>query len=995
MESPPLTDEMKHALCESIRGGVSFDPVIRGIHATDASHYQITPRCVVTPRDEADVVAAHRIATQLGMPITPRGGATALSGQTFGPGMVLDLSRHMTRVLEINAAEGWARVETGVVRDVLNRQLTAEGMQFAPDPATSSRATVGGMIGNNSAGMRSVVYGKTIDHTLATRVVLADGTAVDFTPHNREGFLAQAESDTREGKLHRAIEAIVGAHREDILQRYPTVMRRVSGYNLDEFVEGAGYTGPIGARATPRPWNLSNLVVGSEGTLATATEATLRLVPLPPAAGVCLLHFEDEIASLACVPAILEHHPSAVEMLDAAMLREARVNPATRKLAGWIEGQPQAVLIVEFMGEPSDVEQRVAAFATWAAEHPACYASPTELGAARQRDVWDTRRLGLGLISNVKGPVKGQAFVEDACLPVEVLAEYIQKMKDVCRKHGVDSSMYAHASVGVIHFRPALDLHRADHQQLMRTIARESFDLVVGYGGAFAGEHGDGQVRGEFVPEFFGPKLYEAFRQVKRAFDPANLMNPGKIVESPSMIDPATLRYGANYGQAEIPTAFRYADQGGFRLAVEQCNGVGACRKLDAGAMCPSYMATRDEKDSTRGRANALRLAMSGQLAGDPIEALASDGLHDVLKLCLSCKACKSECPNAVDMARLKADALQLRYDRHGVPAAAKLFGGFPDQLRRLGRFGAAASLMGKLPGARKLLESVSGVDPRRPLPQPAATNLTRLLARREPMDVSPSRGRVVLFDDTYANFLEPGIGLAAVTLLEQLGYEVLLARAGCCQRPRISVGLLHEARRHGARTLANLDQFAQQGLPILCLEPSCASALADDLPDLIEDEALGQRVADRVQLLETFLASEGVRLQFEGDDFLLHGHCHQNAIFGTKSLHTLFRESANASLEEIDSGCCGMAGSFGYQHYELSRQIGEDRLFPAVRAATAAGKTIVASGASCRQQLHDFLGVQARHWVELACPAAESRPTDATHHEPTHGNPNHGDPAE
>ncbi|QDS99918.1 FAD-binding and (Fe-S)-binding domain-containing protein [Adhaeretor mobilis] len=975
MQTTTLTEEIKEALIGGIRGGVSFDPVIRGIHATDASHYQINPACVVTPLDEADVSAALELATRFRMPITPRGGATALSGQTFGPGMVLDLSRHFTKILEINPEEGWARVQAGVVRDQLNRELAKHSMQFAPDPATSSRATVGGMIGNNSAGTRSIVHGKTIDHTLETRVALASGEILDFTAGSPESWQHTAEG--RLAELQRGVSTIVAENCDEILERYPNVMRRVAGYNLDEFVDDAGYTGPIGPRdnAGTRPWNLSNLVVGSEGTLATILEAKVRIVPLPAATAMCLMHFEDEIAALEAVPGILEHKPSTVELLDGKMLIEAKINASTKHIAGWIEGAPNAVLIVEFSDQPQAAGPRALTFAKWAIENNYGYSCPVVIEPLAQTAVWDTRRLGLGLISNVKGPVKGQAFVEDACLPVEVLAEYIAKMQQVCKDRGVDSSMYAHASVGVIHFRPVLDLHREEHRRYMHEIAEESFNLVVGYGGAFAGEHGDGQVRGEFVPKFYGEKIYEAFRQVKGLFDPDNLMNPGKVIDAPSMIDPETLRYGTNYQEAEIPASFRYADQGGFRLAVEQCNGVGACRKIDAGTMCPSYMATRDEKDSTRGRANALRLAMSGQLGADATSALASDGVHDVLSLCLSCKACKSECPNAVDMSRMKADALQMRYDQRGVPRAARLFGGFPDQVRLAGRLGRVAALFTKLPGARWLINKLVGVDPRRPLPAPAAENLQSLLKKRSlsTSAAKPTRGRVVLFDDTFANYLEPSIGLAAVNLLEGLGYEVILAQAGCCQRPRISVGLVREAKEHGTKTLTNLDKFAREGLPILCLEPSCASSLAGDLPDLIDDAELGKRVAGQIQLLETFLLDEGIDLSCDADEILLHGHCHQKAIFGTQAIHSLFARVDGTNLEEVDSGCCGMAGSFGYTHYELSEQIGEDRLFPAVREAKAAGKQILASGTSCRQQLSDFLGVEAKHWVEVVQPETQA----------------------
>ena len=963
-----LADELRQA----VRGKVSVDPVIRGIFSTDASHYQMTPLCVVEPLDEADVVAALQIATLAQVPITPRGAATALSGQTFGRGIVLDVSRHLDHVLEVHADEGWARVQPGVVRDQLNAELKSIGMHYAPDPATSSRATVGGMIGNNTSGTRSIVYGKTIDHTLACRVALADGQIFELAECDHDAWQAKAAGVGREAKLYRGIEQIVAANRDEIVARYPRVMRRVAGYNLDEFVDGAGYTGPIGPRADTnagaRAWNLSNLIVGSEGTLATMLETKIRLTPLPKATAVCVVHFDDDIASLAAVPMINEHGPSAVEMLDRLILQEARVNAATREMAWWIEGDPTTVLLTEFFGDsPAEAKAKVEQFAASLREQGIGYAHPTMLDAKAQSDVWETRKLGLGLISNVRGPVKGQAFVEDACVPVENLAEYIGRLKRVCAELEVGNSMYAHASVGVIHFRPALDLHREDHRLKMKQIADAAFEMVMEYGGVFSGEHGDGQLRGEFVSRQFGPQLYEAFRQVKRTFDPDNLMNPGKIVDAPSMIDPTSLRYGTQYQINEIPSQFQYRSQDGFRLAVEQCNGVGACRKIGSGTMCPSYMATRDEKDTTRGRANALRLAMSGQLGQDHLAALGSDGVHEVLELCLSCKACKTECPNSVDMSRMKADALQIRYDQRGIPLGAKVLGRMPDQAKRFaGKLAWAPRLLQSLPGARLLIQSLGKVDRRRRIPQFASRTLMQCLAQRNTPASPPTRGKVVLFDDTFASYLEPHVGVAAVELLESLGFEVVLAGAGCCQRTRISKGLLREAKKLGAKTLANLDAYAQEGVPILCLEPSCASALTDDLPDLVDDVELAQRVASHVQMIDVFLDQQDVRLASDHARVLLHGHCHQKALYGTGAMKRQFAKIEGADCEEVDSGCCGMAGSFGYEHHELSEKIGEDRLFPAVRKAVARGDTIVACGTSCRHQLKDFLDVDAKHWVEV-----------------------------
>ncbi|NLY01451.1 MAG: FAD-binding protein [Rhodopirellula sp.] len=970
----PHSDEFEQALRANLRGEVFFDLMTRGLHATDASHYQILPQCVVVPVDEADVIEAVTIAGRFQVPITPRGGATSLSGQTFGSGMVIDVSKYMDQVLEVNPRQRWARVQPGAIRDQINARFKPHGLQFAPDPATGNRATIGGMIGNNSSGMRSIIYGKTIDHVLAMKVVTADGTVMQLEPCGDDQWQVSSQGNSREAEIYRGVKNLVLRHQDEIRQRYPKVMRRVSGYNLDEFVDGAGYTGPIGGRnnAGHRTWNLSNLIVGSEGTLAFVLEAKIKLEPLPKATAMCIVHFCDLFDSLRAVVDINAHHPSAVELLDDVVLREAVVNASTRHLAAFIEGEPDAVLMVEVFGEePADAAAKIQRIADDLRSKGIGYAWPVRTDSRGQAEVWEVRKVGLGLISNAKGPTKGQAFVEDACVPVEVLPEYVGRLKALCEEFGCRSSVYAHASVGVLHFRPMLDLHKEEDREKMVRIADQAFEMVQGYGGSFAGEHGDGLVRGQFVPRCFGPQLYEAFRELKALFDPGNLMNPGKIVDTPSLT--SHLRYGEQYLVGPVANLFQYREQGGFAAAVEQCNGVGACRKLGSGTMCPSYMATRDEEATTRGRANALRLGMSGQLGP---EALRSDRMREVLELCLSCKACKSECPNAVDMAKLKADVQQMHHDEHGVPLGYRMVGAMPDAARRLaGPLGPIVNFFQKLPGYRWLLEKLTGIDRRRPMPPFPARSLRSLLREREAqigVQHTPTCiGRVVLFDDTYANYMEPRVGLAAVDLLESIGYEVILARAGCCQRPRLSKGLVRAAKRHGTRTMENLDVYARQGLPILCLEPSCASALADDLPDLIDDEALGRRVAACVKMIDVFLAEEVAAgkipaLESPVAEILLHGHCHQKALFGTVAIRKLFAAMPATNCQEVDSGCCGMAGSFGYEHHDLSEKIGEDRLFPAVREAVAEGKTIVACGISCRHQLRDFLGVEARHWVEV-----------------------------
>ena len=956
-------DRFVAILRNNIRGDVLSDRMTCGIYSTDASHYQITPACVVIPRDEQDATFTVKTAGEFGLPITPRGGGTSLSGQTSSTGVVIDFSKYMNRVLEVNVDEQWARVQPGVIRDELNRQLAQDGLHFAPDPATGNRAAIGGMIGNNTSGTRSVVYGKTIDNLIECKVALADGTVLSFAQTGYDDWQSKERQTDREGQIYRSIRAILEQNMEEIHARFPKVMRRVSGYNLDAFL-------PQEQGGHPGEWNLSNLVVGSEGTLAVLLEAKIHLRPVPSATALSVIHFHDLIDAMRAVDPILEHGPSAVELLDDVVVNEALVNPTTSTMTNFIEGHPKAVLIVEVFGDSADhARQRIHSLTESLQQQGIGYAYPVRADSAGQQNVWTVRKLGLGLIANVKGERKGQAFIEDACVPTNVLPEYVEKVTAICDSHGVPVSYYAHASVGVLHTRPMLDLHNENDIQTMRAIAEEVFDVVKSYGGSWSGEHGDGIVRGEFIPKFFGERIYHAFREIKSLFDSKGLMNPGKIVDALPM--DANLRFGPHYQLRPLPTTFHYRDHGGFAQTVEQCAGVGACRKTGAGTMCPSYMATRDEEHSTRGRANALRLAMSGQLGPD---AMTSDRLDEVLSLCLSCKACKSECPTSVDMARLKSDVLQMRHEKLGISFGTKMLGRAPEFARRwAGPLAPLVNVIQNLPPTRWILEKVAGIDRRRPLPKLTSKPFApanRLTTSNQPIDFHQP-ATVALFIDTFTNYFEPHIGHAAMKLLRSVGCHVLPTTVGCCQRPQISKGLLSEARMAGEKTLRQLDQFAQKGIPILVLEPSCASSLVDDLADLIDDAALGKRVAEQITMIDDYLAkriTEGrwaTGLRSSVQKVLIHGHCHQKAMFGTASMKAIFAAVPDLDYAEIDSGCCGMAGSFGYEHFDLSKRIGEDRLFPAVRSAEP-GTAIVACGISCRHQLYDMLGVPAKHWVEI-----------------------------
>jgi Fe-S oxidoreductase len=702
--------------------------------------------------------------------------------------------------------------------------------------------------------------------------------------------------------------------------------------------------------------------------LAVTLELKLNLEPLPKYKTVCALHFNSFLEAIGTVSDILRYQPAAVEIIDETVIKLSRENLTTRKFCHFINGDPGAILLVEFYDEDKGrALQRTQQMADDLKVHGKGYAYPIYEQGKEYDEVLLVRKKGLGLMMGMTGGPKPLAFIEDAAVPVEHLPAYIDQVVKICAKYGTLAAMYAHASVGLIHVRPILDLRKQEDIEKMKGIANEAFELVLKYGGSWSGEHGDGMVRSPFNRRFFGDQLYDAFRDVKKLFDPDNLMNPGKVVEAEPM--DVNLKYGAEYKDQEVVSQFLYKAEGNFSEAVHMCTGVGECRKTIGGTMCPSFKATRDEEHSTRGRANALRMAMSNQL--DDM-GLASPRLHKALDLCLSCKACKSECPSNVDMAKMKSDVLQLYYDQHGAKLRDKMI---RDSAQISSRFS------GKLSGIinaiqhtslfKSLLDSVSGFDKRRTLPDYAPEPFYKWFDRNARNQPKQDK-QVVLFADTYLNFHEPNIGISAFELLSSCGYEVILANVGCCQRPKISHGFLRDAKKDGQKTIEKLKVYLSKGLNVVVCEPSCASALNEDLPDLIALEELSKQLKGQVMMIDVFLSKEMEagrlcsKLQLTEVDISIHGHCHQKALYGTSTMKNCITSNGH-SVEEIPSGCCGMAGSFGYEkeHYELSEKIGESILFPKVRSLKE-GTTVVANGFSCRHQIEHFTGVKPKHWVEV-----------------------------
>ena len=941
---------------KNIKGDVLSDAYSLGMYSTDASFYQIKPLVVVLPVDVADVKIAVEIAHSHKLKILPRGAGTSLAGQTVGEAIVIDFSKYMNQILEFNEQERWVRVQPGLVCDELNKEMAKYGLQFAPDPATSSRANVGGMVGNNSSGTKSILYGKTVDHIIEANVLLADGTNLQLKELSEQEFNQKAQQKNREGEIYKGVKDIIRENHDEIRQRFPKVMRRVGGYNLDEFV----YTDR---------WNLAKLITGSEGTLAVSLDLKINLEPLPKFKSVVVVHFADLLEAIRSVEPMLPYKPSAVEILDRTVLKLSAGNLTTKHLCHFIEGDPAAILIVEFYGDTYEsVIQRPEEMIRVLRSQGLGYAYPLFPAGKEYEDVWALRKKGFGLMLGLKGDKKALSFIEDSAIPTAVLPQYIDQVLKICARHNTEVAMYAHASVGVIHVQPLLDLRQEQDIINLKKITDETFELVVKYGGSWSGEHGDGLVRSAYNERFFGSKLYQAFRNVKTLFDPQNIMNPGKIVDAQTMDH--NLRYGANYRDQEVKTTFQYRAENSFREHVHMCTSVGECRKMSGGTMCPSFKVTRDEEHSTRGRANALRLAMSGQLDK---QGLTSERLHQVMDLCLSCKACKSECPSNVDMAKMKADVAQMYYDTHGTTLRDRLIRDSSKAASRLS--GLLSGVMNSIQQTslfRYALEKLAGFDRRRVLPEYASEPFHKWFEKKGNNSYKNPDRQVVLFADTYLNFHEPNIGVSALQLLNACGYEVILANVGCCQRPKISHGFLREAKAEGTKTIAGLQKYINQGLTIVVCEPSCASALNDDLPDLMEDEASGIKLKEKVMMIDKFLEHEisAGRLDktFESTagNILIHGHCHQKALYGTQAMKMLFGK-ANQTVAEIPSGCCGMAGSFGYEkeHYELSRKIGDSILFPAAKSMQP-GTTLVANGFSCRHQITHFTGVKPKHWVEV-----------------------------
>ena len=943
MESTVDVSTLERELRQQLTGEVRFDAMSRALYSTDASVYKIRPRGVVIPKTREDIIRTVEICGRLQCPITMRGGGTSQAGQAIGEGIQVDTSKYYNRLLEVNAEERWARVEPGVVLDELNAQLAPLGLRFAPDISTASRATLGGMMANNSCGARSVLYGKTIDHVLEQTVLLADGSIVHF----REIPRSQVPSgDTLEAACYRTVLGLAREHAAEIDRRYPKILRRVAGYNLDEFVD------------QNKPVNLARIMVGSEGTLGVVLEAKVNLVPLPKFKAVMVIGFEQLLESLSAAPVILKHKPSAVEVMDKSIHDFTRQNAVLDRIRNtYVSGDPGATLCVEmYADQKEDLPPRMQALEEDLRGQKLGYHYHTETDVSSQARIWSLREAALGLSTAMKDDDKSISFVEDTAVPPEKLSAFIGRFLEIVRSHNTTAGVYAHASVGCLHVRPIINMKTDEGVRRFEGIANDVAKLVLEFGGALSGEHGDGLVRGPFMRQMFGDTLYEAFREVKRTFDPHGIFNPGKIVNAPPMT--SNLRFGAGYKTPNPKTWFDYSEYGGFGNAVEMCSGVGACRKKLSGTMCPSYMATREESDSTRGRANALRLAMSGQIEGEA--GLGDEGVYQALDLCLECRACKAECPVGVDMARYKSEFLADYYSRHGTPLHARALG----NTANLAKLGSAFAPISNWVAGTALNKKFLGLDPRRKLPEWKRQTFAHWAARRQP-GVSPTGARITLFNDTFTNHYDPEIGIAAVEVLERGGCSVDIVRPGCCGRPLISKGLLAEARAQAGQLVEALHPIAARGGKILFCEPSCLSVIKEDAASLLrgEQQQKARTVAGAALLWEEYAATLDLPIRKGPAKILLHGHCHQKSMGLLDATKSLLGRIPSTTVVDLDAGCCGMAGSFGYSkdHYDVSVAIANRKLLPAVRGMKS-GEALVAVGTSCRHQVADLAGATAVH---------------------------------
>lgn len=968
-----MMDQQKlQELAAGLKGKLYNDTMMRTLYATDASAYREMPLAVAIPADVEDIKKLIAFAGAENTSLIPRTAGTSLAGQVVGNGIVVDVSKNFTKILELNTAEKWVRVQPGVIRDELNMFLQPHGFLFGPETSTANRAMIGGMVGNNSCGSHSIIYGSTREHLLEVKALLSDGSEVVFSSLSTAEFKKKGQSpNPLEAKLYRHIDRILSdsANRQEIEKEFPkkSVQRRNTGYALDNLLGMEPFT------AGGDDFNFCRLIAGSEGTLAFITEIKLNISPLPlKEMGLLCIHFNSIDESLRANVIAMQHYPSASELIDHYILECTKDSLEYNKYRFFVEGDPQAILVVEFRRNTREEITMIMNGLT--AELKAAglgYSFPLLFGEDSDK-IWALRKAGLGLLGNMPGDEKGVPVIEDTAVDVNDLPAYIREFNEILKKYGLYSVHYAHAGSGELHLRPIINLKTKEGHRMFRVIAEEIAALVKKYKGSLSGEHGDGRLRGEFIRRMVGDKNYALMRELKETWDPKHIFNPGKIVDTPPM--DTMLRYKPDQPIPAIPTYFDFGKVNILQHA-EQCNGTGECLKthLSGGTMCPSYMATRNEKDTTRARANILREFLTNSTKPNRFD---HEEIYEVMDLCLACKGCKSECPSNVDVAKLKMEFLQHYYDAHGVPFRARL----------IGNFTRITSLAALAPGiynflvrnnfTASLIKKISGFAPARSMPGLQKITLRKWFRKHIPELNGPAKGKVYLFCDEFTNYNDTHIGIKAVRLLEKLGYEVAIPDHTESGRAFMSKGLLKKAKLIAEKNINQLKDLVGEATPLIGLEPSCILSFRDEYPDLVTGDlkTAAKKIGKHAFLLEEFLVKEAAKGNIKASQFtdkpqevLLHGHCQQKAICGVGATQKILSLPANFRVTVIPSGCCGMAGSFGYEkeHYALSMQIGELVLLPAVRKAPA--ETVIAApGTSCRHQVKDGTGKIALHPAEI-----------------------------
>ncbi len=955
-------------LGKSLEGELKHDKITTTIYSTDASVYKEEPTAVAWPKTVSDIRKILQFAVNEKSSITLRAGGTSLAGQVVSSGIIVDISKYMNKVLEINKDEMWVKVEPGVVLDELNLKLKEIGLFFGPETSTSNRCNIGGMVGNNACGSHSVVYGSTRDHTIEIKALLSDGSEAVFCPLNNDDFLTKCTQNNLEGDIYRNIKRILEdkTNQEKIREGYPDpkVHRRNTGYAIDQLLDCK-----IFDEKSERKFNFSKLLTGSEGTLAVTTEIKLNVVPLPPSnkALVCV-HLKKRNDAFKANLIALKYNPSAVEMMDNRILELTEDNASQRNNRFFLDGKPAAILIVEFVREKiEEIDETAAKMIQALKSEGYGYSYPVVKGKDISK-VWELRKAGLGVLANMKGDPKPVTLIEDTAISVEVLPEYMDEIEALLAKHGKDAVFHAHIGSGELHIRPILNLKDPEDVKLFRTIGLETAHLVKKYRGSLSGEHGDGRLRGEFIPVILGEHNYNLLKQVKGCWDPNGILNPGKITGTPPM--DTNLRYLPGAPTRDIKTIYDFSSSDGIIRAAERCNGTADCRKsaIIGGTMCPSFMATADEYKSTRARANVVREFLSKE--GDPWN---HKEIYEILDLCLGCKGCKSECPSSVDIAKIKSEFLQHWYDRHGIPLRTRLIA-YISVINRIGSFAPPVyNFFLKNKVTSGIVKKLTGFASKRSIPLIYKTTLRRW-ARKNLSKINPEnpKGSICLFIDEFSNFNDTETGIATILLLTSLNYKVVTAGHKVSARTFLSKGLVRTAKKTIRKNIQALSGIISNELPLIGIEPSAILGFRDEYPELAGDDLKesAEKIAINSFMVDEFIAKEFRSGRIDRSSFvddrvnvLLHAHCQQKAVASSASTIELLSIPVNYSVKEIPSGCCGMAGSFGYEkeHFELSNQVGELVLFPEVRNSDR-NTIISAPGTSCRHHIKDGTGRIALH---------------------------------